>query len=82
MYILDSEGEKQEKWSWKSKAEFKADMDNNPDKLEELKNILHNNGGSVIHSATEEEIKEIEEEQKHEEDLLNQILDSEYHEDT
>ena len=52
-------------------------MDNNPDKLEELKNILHNNGGSVIHSATEEEIKEIEEEQKHEEDLLNQILDSE-----
>lgn len=77
LYILDSEGEKQEKWSWKSKAEFKADMDNNPDKLEELKNILHNNGGSVIHSATEEEIKEIEEEQKHEEDLLNQILDSE-----
>lgn len=75
LYILDNEGEKQDEWSWGSKADFKIDMSEHPEKLDTLRTMLRETGGAVVHIATEEEMKEIEDEQKQEEDLLNQILE-------
>ena len=71
IYLLDEKGEKQEEWSWNSKAMFKQDMDANPEKLETLRELL--NGANMIINATDEEIAEIEAEEQLIEDTMKEL---------
>ena len=71
IYLLDEKGEKQDEWSWNSKAMFKQDMDANPEKLETLRGLL--NGANMIINATDEEIAEIEAEEQLIEDTMKEL---------
>jgi hypothetical protein len=58
LYMLDTNGEKDENMSWCGKNAFKQDMIDNPSKFDTLLSVL--DAGGLVSDLSEEEIEELE----------------------
>ena len=76
LYLLDENGEKDKDMSWQGKNAFKADMIANPVKFDTLCSMLDSIGTGAVHALSEQEILELEEEEKNlEQEMSNAGVD-------